>query len=55
MEAKLIRMQAEYREDGRFRSHGLTSWPRISEMFPDSLPNMQENASIECTTHFEFD
>jgi hypothetical protein len=55
MEAKLIKMQVEYREEGRFRSHGLTSWPRISEMFPDSLPNMQENASIEWATHFELD
>jgi hypothetical protein len=32
MEVKLVRMQAKYREDGRFQSHGLTSWPRISEI-----------------------
>jgi hypothetical protein len=40
MEAKLIRMQAEYLEDGRFQSHGLTSWPKISKMFHDNLPKM---------------
>lgn len=55
MEAKLIRMQLEYHEDGRFRSHGLTSWPRIFEMFLDNFSNMQENASIEWVTHFELD
>jgi hypothetical protein len=53
MEAQFVRMQAKYREDERFRSHNLTLWPRISEMFPNNLPNMQENASIEWGTHFE--
>jgi hypothetical protein len=49
MEAKLVKMQAEYRENGRFLSHSSTSWPRISKMFPYNLPNlpkMAKNASI---------
>jgi hypothetical protein len=55
MEAKLIRLQAKYQEDGRFQSHGLTSWLRISEMFLDNLPKMQENASIDWVTHPKVD
>jgi hypothetical protein len=51
MEAKLIRLQAKYYEDGRFQSHGLTSWLRIFEMFFDNLPRMQENASIDWVKH----
>jgi hypothetical protein len=53
MEVKLVRMQAKYYEDGRFRSHGLTSWLRISKMFPDNLPKMAENANIDGATHLE--
>jgi hypothetical protein len=34
VEAKIVRLQAKHHEDGRFQSHGLTSWLRISEMFP---------------------
>jgi hypothetical protein len=51
MEAKLIKMQAEYCEDGRFQSHNLTSWPKISKMFFDDLPKMAKNASIDWATH----
>jgi hypothetical protein len=47
MEAKLIKMQAEYCEDGRFQSHNLTSWPMISEMFLDNLRKMAENVNID--------
>jgi hypothetical protein len=46
MEVELIKMQVEYRENGRFQSHGLTSWPRIFEMIFDNLPKMVENVSI---------
>jgi hypothetical protein len=55
MEAKLVRLQAKYHEDGKFQSHGLTSWLRISEMFPDNLPRMQKNASIDWVTHPKVD
>jgi hypothetical protein len=55
MEAKLIRMQVEYREDGRFQSHSLTSWPRISKMFLDNLAEMVENENIDSVTHPELD
>jgi hypothetical protein len=55
MEVELVRMQAKYHEDGRFRSHGLTSWPRIFEMFLNSLLKFQENVSIGWVTHPKFD
>ncbi len=54
MKAKRVRMQAQYHEDERFQSHGLTSWPHISEMFLDNLTKMAKNASIDWATHFEF-
>jgi hypothetical protein len=44
-------MQAKYHEDGKFQSHGLTSWPKIFEMYPDSLLKFQENASIKWVRH----
>jgi hypothetical protein len=40
MEVELVRKQAEYHENGKFQSHGLTSWAMISEMFSDNLPGM---------------
>ncbi len=43
MEVELVIMQAKYCEDGRFQSHSLTSWLRISEMFPDNLPKISKN------------
>jgi hypothetical protein len=46
-------MQVEYREDGKFRSHDLTSWPMISEMFLNNLLKMQENGNIDWATHRE--
>jgi hypothetical protein len=55
MEAEFIKMQAEYCENGRFQSHNLTSWPRISKMFLDNLPKMVENVSIDWVTHFKLD
>jgi hypothetical protein len=48
-------MQAKYHEDGKFQSHGLTSWPKIFEMYPDSLLKFQENASIKWVRHPKFD
>jgi hypothetical protein len=51
MEVKFIRMQAEYRENGRFKSHNLTSWPKISEMFPNNLPKMTKNENINWVMH----
>jgi hypothetical protein len=45
MEAKLIKIQAEYHENGKFQSYGLTSWPKIFEMFPNNLSKMQKNES----------
>ncbi len=51
MEAEFIKMQVGYYEDGRFRLHGLTSWPKKFEMFLDSLLKMQENANIEWASH----
>jgi hypothetical protein len=51
MEVELIRMQVEYHEDGKFQSHDLTLWPKISKMFPNNLPKMQENANINWVTH----
>jgi hypothetical protein len=54
MEVNLVRMQAEYHEDGKFQSHNLTSWPRISEMFLNNLPKMMNNASINWVMHPEF-
>ncbi len=47
MEVELVRTQAEYCEDGRFQSHNLTSWPKISEMFPNNLSKIVENANID--------
>jgi len=47
MEVEFIRMQTKYHEDGRFRSHDLTSWPRICMMFLNNLPKMAKNASID--------
>jgi hypothetical protein len=55
MEAKLVRLQAKYCEDGRFQSHSLTPWLKIFEMFPDNLPKMQENAIIDWVTHPKVD
>jgi hypothetical protein len=54
VEVKLIKMQVEYHEDGKFQSHNLTLWPRISKMFLDNLPKMQENANIDWATHSKF-
>jgi hypothetical protein len=48
-------MQVEYYEDGRFRSHGLTSWPKIFEMFPNNLPKMPRNIIINWVMHLELD
>jgi hypothetical protein len=60
IEAKLTRMQEKYHENGRFQSHHdrnfrktRTSWHRIFEMFPENLPKMQENSSIDWATHLE--
>jgi hypothetical protein len=47
MEAECVRMQTKYCEDERFQSHSLTSWPKIFKMFPDNLPKMPENVSID--------
>jgi len=55
MDSDLVRMHVKYREDGRFQSHDLTSWSRISEMFPHNLPKMAENASIDWVTHPKLD
>jgi hypothetical protein len=49
------KMQAKYHEDGKFQSHGLTSWPRIFKMFPNSLLKFQDNANIKWVTHLELD
>jgi hypothetical protein len=51
MEAEFVKMQAEYYENGRFQSHNLTSWLRISKMFPE----MVENVNIDWVTHLELD
>ncbi len=41
MEAKLVKMQAEYREDGRFQLHSLTFGPRYSRYFLTIYPRWQ--------------
>jgi hypothetical protein len=51
LEVEIIRMQAECHEDGRFQSHGLTSWPKISKIFLDNLLKMLENVSVNWATH----
>ncbi len=48
-------MQVEYHKDGRFQSHDLTSWPKISEMFLNNLPKMEENANIDWVMHPKLD
>ncbi len=48
---KACKIASRYHEDGRFQSHSLTSWLKISKMFLDNLPKMQENASIDWVTH----
>jgi hypothetical protein len=55
MEMKLVKMQVKYREDGRFQSHNLTSWPKISEMFFNNLPKIVKNTSIDWVMHPELD
>jgi len=42
IEVEFIRIRMKYHEDGRFWSHGLTSWPKIFEMFFDNLPKIGE-------------
>jgi hypothetical protein len=55
MEAELVKMHVKYCEDGKFQSHDLTLWPRISEMFSNNLSKMAENASIDWATHPKLD
>jgi hypothetical protein len=51
MEVELVKMQAEYYEDGRFWLHDLTSWPKISKIFLNNLSKMAKNVSIDSVTH----
>jgi len=39
-EMNLVHIQAKYHDDRNFQSHGLTSWPKIFEMFLNNLPKM---------------
>jgi hypothetical protein len=55
MEAELVKMHVKYCEDGKFQSHDLTLWPRISEMFSNNLSKMAKNASIDWATHPKLD
>jgi len=41
MEAKLVKMQVEYYEDGRFQSHSLTFGPRYLRCFLKIYPRWQ--------------
>jgi hypothetical protein len=47
MEVECVKMQMKYCEDERFQSYSLTSWPKISKMFPKKLSKMLENVSID--------
>ena len=46
MQREVKRVAAEF-NDGGERYFGLTSWPRVEEMFTDDLPVKLENASID--------
>jgi hypothetical protein len=37
-ESELVRIDVDFQKDGVFLAQGLTSWPRIIELFPKNLP-----------------
>jgi hypothetical protein len=46
MQREVRRIAAEFGDGGQ-RHFGLTSWPRVEEMFPDTLPTLPHNSSID--------
>jgi hypothetical protein len=55
MEVDFIWIQVGYCEDGKFESHSLTSWPRISNFFVNSLLKLQQIKNLDWPTHLELD
>jgi hypothetical protein len=53
MEMNLMCIQAKHHDDRKFQSHGLTSWPKIFEMFSNNLPKMQDIKCINWLMHLE--
>ena len=57
MQREVRRVAAEFGDAGQ-RRFGLTSWPRVEEMFPDTLPTLRGNSSIDWnvdrTLQFQF-
>jgi len=59
---ELVRIQMEYHENGKFQSHGLTSWPRYPKCFSivyqrcmklemwieQHIPSLTRNMSLLC-------
>ena len=46
MQLEVRRIAVEF-EDGSQRYFGLTLWPQLEKMFPDSLPTNRSNSSID--------
>ena len=46
VQQELKRVAAEFNDGGQ-RYFGLTSWPRVEEMFPNTLPTYDANSSID--------
>ncbi len=53
METNLVHIQVEYHDDRKFQSHGLTSWPKIFEMFSNNLPKMQDIECVDWPMHLK--
>jgi hypothetical protein len=37
-ESKLLQIGVDFQKDGAFQAQGLTSWPKVSELFLKDLP-----------------
>jgi hypothetical protein len=58
MQREVRRVAAEFNDGGQ-RYFGLTSWPRVEEMFPDTLPHLRGSSSVDWNhdvgLEFQFD
>ncbi len=51
-EYELLQIGVDFQKDGAFRAQGLTSWLRVSELFPKDLPKQGNgNNNIDWPNH----
>jgi hypothetical protein len=55
-ESKLVQIVVDFWKDGAFQAQGLTSWPRVNELFSKDLPKHGNgNNSIDWPNHLQLE